>query len=46
MRHRTYQKYLISVGGDVEFTNNAGEGLHYVGCDAEGMDNFLIDKKR
>ena len=39
-----YDKYLMSVGGDIEFSNDAGKGLHYVGCVAEGMDDFLLDK--
>ncbi len=40
----TYQNYLMSVGGDIEFTNDAGKGFHYISCVAEGMDDFLLDK--
>ncbi|MCR5031290.1 MAG: ABC transporter permease [Lachnospiraceae bacterium] len=31
-------------GEEVQFTNDAGQGMHYMGCVAEGMDPFLLSK--
>ncbi|MBO6088733.1 MAG: ABC transporter permease [Lachnospiraceae bacterium] len=39
-----YDDYCAVDRYNIPFTNGADEGMHYVGCVAEGMDEYLIDK--
>lgn len=39
-----FQKCLERSGDTIDFSENEGDGLHYLGCVAEGLDEDLIDK--
>lgn len=39
-----YDEFVVRVGGDYGLANDAGDGMHYIDCKAEGMDEYLVEK--
>ena len=41
---RAYDEFVAKLGGVYGLANDAGEGMHYIDCKAEGMDEYLVDR--
>ena len=41
---RAYDEFVAKLGGVYGLANDAGEGMHYIDCKAEGMDEYLVEK--
>ncbi len=39
-----YDGFVARLGGDYGLANDAGDGMHYIDCKAEGMDEYLVEK--